>query len=137
MNGYRQPDPETIRRIKGLAAKKYPGRSLGDLTDAERSALLEDFKTQKAYLYGQMTKAAPGAKQFGNVVVSNPWEGAAAALEKGLAGYQVGKLREREQLGKNAGVDLSTRASYLQDEKNDALWKREKEMWEMFLGGYL
>ena len=137
MNGYRQPDPEMLARAQALAAKKFPGRALSDLTDAERSALLEDFKSQKAYLYGQMTKAAPGAKMMGNVAVNNPWEGAASALEKGLAGYQLGKLRKREELGKNAAVDLSSRAKYLQDEDSDEDWQRQKEMWQMFLGGAL
>lgn len=135
MNGYRQPDPEMLARVQALAAKKFPGRALSDLTDAERSALMEDFKSQKAYLYGQMSKPTPGAKMLGNVAVNNPWEGAAAALEKGLAGYQLGKLRKREELGKNAAVDLSSRAGYLQNERDDENWKREKEMWERFMRG--
>ena len=137
MNGYRQTDAEMLARAQALAAKKFPGRALSDLTEAERSALLEAFKSQKAYLYGQMTQPTPGAKMMGNVAVNNPWEGAAAALEKGLAGYQLGKLTKREELGKNAAVDLSSRAKYLQDQDSDEEWKRQKEMWQMFLGGAL
>ena len=133
--GYRQPDPEMLERIKGLAAKKYPGRSLSDLSDAEKSALLEDFKTQKAYLYRQLTQKGAGPRQLGNVVVNNPWEGAADAFQKGLAGYQLGKLKQREALGKAAGADLSARAGALQREDANSQWERERELWERFLRG--
>lgn len=137
MQAYRKPDEETLRRVKKLAEQKYPGRSLNELSDAEKSALLEDFKTQKAYLYGQLTEENPGPRQVGNVVVNNPYEGLASAFQKGLAGYQLGKLKKREELGKSAGVDLATRANALQRADADSQWEREKELWERFLGGLL
>ena len=127
---YRQPDEDRIKRAKALAAaleQNFPGRSIDSLSEAEKDLLFTDFDAKKDYYYGILQQQTPGVKMVGNVAVANPWDALGSAIEKGIAGYALGKSNKQERQARGIASDLLTRSDAVaEDEERRRLLEEEQ-----------
>ena len=128
------PEEDERRKLVALAVSKY-NKTLGELTQQEKSDLFRSYQSERATANTFANDPTPQARMFGNVAAAPTWSANLShAVKSGMGQYQNAKLNQAEKRGRETAAGMAAAESDLAEQRRQEQLKREDERFAQMLG---